>query len=310
MDRPSQEANTKADALDAAFERARRKLAGARDVIEARRGPLISTAAVLRWLKVAIFLCLLVALPLWAMQPVPKPSLWLQDPSFPLLCAVWVGMAVLLVRVYLRIKRMHPAEKVLRDFYAEVYSESKIRRLEEFVISDDFDGQPRKTPPFEITRELLPPTNGPELDSYWTTLRNPTGKGFYKANIRSLTWQEIAPDLRLAYVKVRLSRQTTLMHFAWMIPLFAVFIITKNHAIKDHLDAPYEQWATIGIWGLFFVVFTAMLWLLQQFGTTYRVRKLLVRSGKQWRLFCGDWEGWDERDLSWLDFPTPQTTKT
>ena len=134
------------------------------------------------------------------------------------------------------------------------------------------------------------------MDRYWETLCKPDGKPRYSLNVKRVKLQQIAGDLVLASLKLRILKNRP--NFAML--LMAIPVIPAALIADKLLPPPWSAMlTTISILASFWVVaFVALREV-----AVYRVRKLIVHSAGKWRMFCGDWEGWEEADLSWLDEP-------
>jgi hypothetical protein len=292
-------ANAEQAVLDAAFDRARAKLIDAHGEAEQSRAayPGISrTIPVFRWAAALVFF---VGLPLWIWLLVPdlvSPDIWLEKPLFPFSVVVAVGMAALMLRSVLRRGRMSAAERMIRHFYDAAGWESNrpIQHLSEFVIGADFDAAPRKAPAINPGAEPAQLSDGGALDKYWTELIRPSRKLRHQFTVDSVELSELDPGLQLASVKLRVVRVRKLPYE------LSVLVLIIPYCFESELNA-------ISSWLYFLLIvgaalaMVALLHLFSRATRTFRVHKLVVRCGNQWRLFCGDWEGWEERDLSWLD---------
>jgi hypothetical protein len=227
------------------------------------------------------------------------PATWSENATTPIAGALslWVvGAWVWLLR---RRSKLHPAERVLRDFYATLDDDGKIRQLEDFVTSQDFDDSQRRETPFGLKATVPRITNPPELDFYWNTLIRGNDRPRTGVEVVGIRLQEISDDLRLAYIRLRLSRRPT-----WLATLSYLVLIPV--AVLVGTEISINPWAQGAVAGCAVIVWMVLDRMIKRSLGEYRVRKLLVRSGRQWRLFCGEWEGHEEADLSWLDHPSEQ----
>jgi hypothetical protein len=90
----------------------------------------------------------------------------------------------------------------------------------------------------------------------------------------------------------------------WLATLSYLVLIPV--AVLVGTEISINPWAQGAVAGCAVIVWMVLDRMIKRSLGEYRVRKLLVRSGRQWRLFCGEWEGHEEADLSWLDHPSEQ----
>jgi hypothetical protein len=297
---PTQSAEQEQAQRQAAFQRARAKLASARGAEERRRKtiPHPQVFRALRWLLVAILIGVIVV---WTFDPATMdPATWSEDQTGPALIAILLWMVGYGGWWIVRRLRMHPAERVLHDFYASVDSDSLATGMEECVIQADFDAAPRKAPAFRPEEDVMPCISGAaEINWYWENLFKPAGKPRCRPLVRSVKLMQVEDDLYLASVKLRIVRRASQNLFIGM--LFPLIFLTM---MLDTEEVPFlHSQAGAGlIIGVTAVLITlGSYWFTHRKPGLFRVQKLVVSCGEQWRLFCGDWEGWEEVDLSWLD---------
>ena len=286
------------DELEVAFERARAKLDVALDDTEQTRttAPWVTKSNVILqvFLPAIVMVCLPLGLALWAPETLP-PEVWLTDPRFPLSVAVGVGLIAVILFDYRKRRRMPSAERTLRDFYSAAASvDDNVKGLAQFVVLADLDGAPRKQPPVNPTAKLPPLKNPKEVDQYWVNLGKLSPKHRHVISVEDVKFSEVSPEMVLASLKLRVVRVRRLPY------LLCYLIVVVPVVLEDFLMS-FGWWAFTGAFALAALAWLGLIRLLGRRGETHRVRKLLVRCGDKWRLFCADWEGYEERDLSWLD---------
>jgi uncharacterized protein (TIGR03382 family) len=194
-------------------ERAWKKLAAARDRTEVARSPLVSVSAVKLYALQSLAALVVVGLMAFLIARDPanwNPATWSENATTPIAGALSLYVVGAWAWLFRRRSKLHPAERVLRDFYATLNDDGKIRQLEDFVTSPDFDDSDRRETPFGPKATIPRITNGPELDFYWNTLIRGNGRPRAGVDVVGIRMQELADDLRLAYVRLRVSRRSTL----------------------------------------------------------------------------------------------------
>lgn len=188
-------------------------------------------------------------------------------------------------------------------FFRRVNAPLKHSMLSEFVLADDLQPAPRRSLPDRLaTTQRADRPADPGLIDYWTDLtRDELG--------RPNRWHFAPSGFRQSVV--------------------ADDLVLVSFKLKRTPHRPARDWTVIGLCfvpGVVLATYVAMYvhtllfvvaLLLVSHGPTeflrymdarqsqeFTVRKLLIRSGGQWLLFCADWEAYEEADLSWLD-PTP-----
>lgn len=299
---PLESAKEEQERLDGAFERARTKLAAARSPDEQARKTISWLSRPSLVLGVFGYLvCVgggLALIAAFAPEQM-NPSIWRAEPLFPVLLAgafLWALLAVWRVRAQ---RRWSPERRVIEGFYDAASEENPVN-LSQFVIQADLDGAPRRPP--SLVRDVQRPAlfDGITLNRYWKDLLKPERKWRYLVKIEDVVLSELEPDLKLASVKLRLTKFRRLSSDLWL------FAFVPLMVVADDIKAQGWWW----FWGAIGVVllgWIASVFIVNRKNQVYRVRKLLVRCGEQWRLFCADWEGYEERDLSWLDNPAPKS---
>ena len=289
--------------LEVAYTRARAKLDAALDDTEQARttvpwvakSNLVLQSIVLAFITVGVPL----ALVLWIPESLPF-EVWLTDPRFPLSLAVGVGIVGVSLFEHRMRRRMSSVERTIRDFYGAAASvDDKVKGLDQFVVLADLDGAPRKQPPVNQSAKLPPLKDGPEVDQYWANLGKLSPKHRQVINVEGVKLSELSPVLVLASLKLRVVRVRRL-------PFLLSYLVVLIPIIFHDLLVGYGWWLFFGAIALAGLAWFVLIRLLVRRGETHRVRKLLVRCGDKWRLFCADWEGYEERDLSWLDNPAPK----
>lgn len=151
---------------------------------------------------------------------------------------------------------------------------SGARRL---VAPNDFDGMPRGYPEEDaLGRGGVPPYRFGEADDfeeYWKGLVRYHPVPYCLSRFRNLRAEEIAPDLATVEFDLTVRLNTSL----WLLFLF----LAKIHP-------------SVG----------PLLWAFVEHQTRKRVtvhlRKVLYRVEDEWHLLNGEWQGPEEKDVSWL----------
>lgn len=285
----------------AALERARAKLAAARSATQCR-AEIPTFSPVYSFIKGSVFLVIAAGALIHTAMADPEhlhPAAWLSVPAVPIVLLFVVSLPVYALFWLRRRRAMHEAEHLVRDFYRAVSSKHDAFGLEQRVVDADFDAAPRRTPALHPEDDVLPCIGGgKELNWYWTNLLKPDGKRRFRTKVQSVRLLDLEDDLKLAQVKLRVSRQPDDQ-------LLSSAIVTIFVGLMM-LPAQYPWLEEDGrrFWVASMLIAPVMLagyWWANRKPGTFRVRKLVVHSGGKWKLFCGDWEGWEEADLSWLD---------
>jgi hypothetical protein len=244
--------------------------------------------------------------------------LWTRAPAFPdMLVGDWLALTLATMSaVYLcglALKRTFDgksttdpdaAEQRIRSFYEQT-KVSKLGGLSEHVIAHDLDGAPRKTPDIPLPRVYASSFGSEtELDRYWKQLLAIRVKRRTELDVERVRIKDIDSDLKLAFVKLKLSEVRVPGWFAWSL-LFGV-ILGVLPLQWEHIALPASKTNSAMLLGMVMsltLLAGVGLWMRLRVVSTEKrsVKKLLVRQGADWKLFCGDWEGWEESDLSWLD---------
>ncbi|MCA8916791.1 MAG: hypothetical protein KDB90_15465 [Planctomycetes bacterium] len=294
---PDQVAVAEQDALNAAFDRARAKLASARGELEQHRVTAPWASRPVQKLQYAFWLLACIAAPVSIAVFVPETlshTVWATDPRFPLMVVVALGFLTLALVSYRKRIAMSAPERIVRDFYSAASElEGKIAGVSEFVIAADLDGASRRRPGTNPEAALPPLNCGKDVDLYWTNLRRLSPRHRQLIAVEKVSLSQVEPDLYLASVKLRVTRvRKQLFVLSYLVILIPVLF--------NELQA-YGWWIYLAAFGAAGLAWLGLLRLLSRGTEVHRVRKLLVRCGKDWRFFCADWEAWEEHDLSWLD---------
>jgi hypothetical protein len=297
---PTQAAAAEQAVRQAAFQRARRKLASARRgeqaVFVPPRVSAWRRAGSISW---GTFCLVLLGLMVWSNPRVLQPAHWHEQPF--LLVALGTTLLMVLVFAVLGVlrRRLHPAERALHEFYGTASVDKKVSGLADSVVSADLDRSARRPPAFDCGVPQAPRIDSPEeLDRYWNTLLKPDGKPRYSLSVKNVQLASLADDMVLAQFRLRVMKSR-----ADFVLMAVVVVGMAGVALAQ--EALEQPWSAIAITTMFFAGFCLLAFAGQGEHASFRVRKLLVHSGGKWRLFCGDWEGWEEADLSWLDEQEP-----
>lgn len=298
MDAPCESNVNELEQREAAHLRAQTKLADARSEQEKKRQTYPWTTKALPRFKSAGVMALVLAMPVAVAYAAPEsvsPHNWIADPRFAFVLSISLFMAAVSLVVIVRRRRMDDIERTIHDFYETVSDcQGQAHDLMQFVVQSDFDGFARRDCPIPTRRPLPIPADRNALDRYWNLIVKGTSGRITSFDVDEIKQSEIAPDLRLVFVKLRLIRVPRLI--IWLIVAFIVIP-----------SALHQEMTSYGLWWHYivalFVICVGFRLGQRHYGTNevYRVRKVLVKCGGRWRFFCGDWEGWEERDLGWLD---------
>jgi hypothetical protein len=303
---PEQQAAEDNEVVQAAFERARAKLAAARSA-SAETQPGILSRLLYSLLCDRFFQAglLFAFLGLFALLYTSVKEL--EDAA---ILAVCVGAAVwFLYRAF----GGHGAYQAVRLFYGNALSrlrDAKVYSLSTSVVPADFDLSPRRPPAFNPEGALTTPiAESEDLDNYWNRLLVPEDGKRVSGGVKSIRLNELDDDLVLATAKVRLWREPAWVSQSFLLLIPVVVLVTLLASPSSEFEQTYFVLALL----LALLVAALVPWLLR-LGLhklpafqprTFTVRKLVVRSGGRWQMFCGDWEGHEEAYLSWLDGVPP-----
>jgi hypothetical protein len=296
---PVQAAEHEQAQRQAAFQRARAKLAAARGADEQQRSydSMFNRALGIALLAVIVFG--VIGLVVWAKPEALDPATWKSDPILPAVLGI-ILLATVAGIVFRRLKKPpSPAEIAVRDFYETASGDtSDADNFSRHVIQADLDDAARRAPAFEngiIRPERLDSPDA--LKRYWRCMFRPGFMLRYESKVKGVSLTPLADDLMLAHVKLRVARYSWGLAGLVFMAFIVLTIVLVGHAEGTQLEIPAGALLMGG------AIVAAQVLPLRNL-ETYTVRKLLVRCGEQWRLFCGDWEGWEEADLSWLDEPS------
>lgn len=193
-----------------------------------------------------------------------------KEPFFIGLAFMW-GFASLIVFLAWRIWSdgvPNTPKRALTIFYRALAG-GKSSRAAQMVVPNDFDAYPRYQPQIaHIGTGMNPrPFGAPgAFESYWNEMLRYHVAPYCLVSIKGVTVQEIAPDLEVVDFDLTLTMNTQL----WWLLIFVALLIA---AIVDVATRK-----TVKV----------------------HMRKLLYKVGDQWHLFDAEWQGYEERDLSWL----------
>ncbi len=304
---PTEAAQQEFEQQQAAFERARQKLAAARAPDEQSRP--FSFVVPLRVQVLLPGLMLLLLLPtgalltFWLDPTIGSEFDWSRHWRVVVAIALIGFTGIWLFRLGVVARRRISAsepDRAIIEFYKRVNHPLRHSQLQELVVSADSVPSPRRVPPTRLTESLAISTDwNPDLIDYWTTFtRNAKGlantRHFQPRNISKC---QVAPDLVLATFDLK---RTTVLGSTSTVFIMAAFGVALGIPI-----------ALLGVWigqvtdeligPASIAVGFSYRWWIERRAETFKVRKLLIRCGDGWRLFCGDWEAYEEADLSWLD---------
>lgn len=182
-----------------------------------------------------------------------------------LIALVFCGLPVLII---LSSKPDKP-KKALKEFYRAV-GRGNAKRALSLVTNADKDGFQRRQP---VIPKLGRPSGYPyALDSadgfkgYWNELVRTHPAPYCFTRISGLQVQEVKPGVVIADFELTLTMNTQLW---WILILVALLL-------------------------------AALVDILTRKVVKVRMRKVLVQVGDEWKLFNGEWQGYDEMDLRWL----------
>jgi hypothetical protein len=298
---------------DAAFERAREKLAKARrEDHRIRIGPGTGGGKLaLPTLRTIVFTLFLAMLPVAILTlPWVYPNRFGEYPVLAAVAALPVLIQAITYVVYKlgqrALRRLDPAEQTVRNFYSDVAAGS-MHDISRYVCSADLEDAPRRPPDIPLPM-FFPEYVGSEseLRSYWGQLLDLRPGRKFRPRVQRVRLVDIGPDLKLAFVRLSILE---LAHLGVLIAAFflgVVFapaiVIADVLNLQAYVPSSMEHLPGLVV-GAVLASAAALLWSRLRVMATHkrRVRKLLVRQGDDWKLFCGDWEAWEEADLSWLD---------
>ncbi|MBK8206596.1 MAG: hypothetical protein IPK87_07330 [Planctomycetes bacterium] len=160
-------------------------------------------------------------------------------------------------------------KKALKEFYRAV-GRGNAKRAMSLVTNADKDGFQRRQP---VIPKLGRPSGYPyALDSvdgyrgYWNELVRTHPAPYCLTRISGLQVQEVKPGVVIADFELTLTMNTQLW---WILILVALLL-------------------------------AALVDILTRKVVKVRLRKVLVQVGDEWKLFNGEWQGYDEMDLRWL----------
>lgn len=308
---PEQAAAAEQAQREAAFERARQKLAAARCALPAARTSLTFREWTFIFLVVLAFLAFVVGAPLATYFVVPganDPAQWSSNIDLPL-GLFGPPAAFLVIAAIFLFGRKKPrgseaveeAQTVVLKFYAPLTLPAKPTGMAEHVIAEDLDDAPRRPVPFHSY--VAPPIalRAPkDIDDYWKIMGWYDGKRRYRLDIEDSRFVSLADDLMQAHLTVAVRPNVWAL---FMVPfLLLILAMIGGDAIADHGGLFGSK--AVGS-SLAFLCAGGLLILWKQFPpkpvALLDVRKLIVRRAGEWLLFSGEWEGWEEADLSWLD---------
>jgi hypothetical protein len=294
---PVQAAEHEQAQRQAAFQRARAKLAAARAehaVRPEQRRALWGAIAIL----VSVLYFVAVGAYVWWRPEALSPSSWAHDITVPA-TLIAVPMAVaLLVLVRWVGGRRHPADDLVRSFY--MCAGAAPTALKRFVISQDLGDYPRRecsphpafSPPGMLDSEQA-------LTNYWKSMLRMADGTRLGLHVKSVRLTPISHDLLLAQTRLQVTRARPVKAFLYVMASIVAYGAAQWVLMGTLLEKPlFLLWMV--------VVFLILACVNSSLRTPVTARKLVVHNGGEWRLLCGDWEGWEEADLSWLDEQEPR----
>jgi hypothetical protein len=338
---PPHSALAEPGACEAAFERARRKLA-------ATRGSTVQLNTT-RWWKgpgargglalAAAMLGALMIIQSLSGRVVLSESDWPVRYAYVMAVAFGAGLLTWLAMRLWQSWRSRSADdpvSVLDEFFLRVSNPKSREDLHELVIKSDFDGNgrvlPRHIEPSParagpifkagyLWNELEPgavlhePTRAdtpdkakvapPGLMVYWGRIAHRKKPWRSHFSLGNSEVRFLAADVAL--VDFTLKERERFVPGDFMLATGGGMASALFGIGLDKIDPVIQTLVAYGL-GILAAILNAGLPAPWQ--EKHRLRKLVVRSGRGWKLFSGDWQTPDETDLSWLDSGPTQEPHT
>ncbi|MCC7508362.1 MAG: hypothetical protein IT464_03190 [Planctomycetes bacterium] len=183
-----------------------------------------------------------------------------------LIALLFVGLPFLIIRT----SKPDSPKKALKEFYRAV-GRGNAKRAMALVTNADKDSLQRRQPvipklgrPSGYTRSL---NDADGFKGYWNELVRTHPAPYCLTRVSGLQVQEVKPGVVIADFELTLTMNTQLW---WILILVALLL-------------------------------AALLDILTRKVVKVRMRKVLVQVGEEWKLFNGEWQGYEEMDLRWLD---------
>ncbi len=188
---------------------------------------------------------------------------------------VALGFASIPWIIFSRSRPVTP-QSAFKNFFRTL-SMGSHKRARALAISSDLDGFPRIQP---IVEKLGQPTGMPyrfqdpgQFKLYWDQLLRPRMPAYCRMAIRNVRQTPVAANVVLVEADITITTNST---------LWGMFIL-------------------LGV--VFGLVIYAIVDAATRTSVKLPVRKVLVKVGKEWRIFNAELMGVDEHDLSWLQRP-------
>jgi hypothetical protein len=267
--------------VSAALERARRKLPAVRQ--EARVPP-YSMLRTVAWLYIVIALCIALLI------GIPSSTVYLNF----VLVAIFLLQAAVFFILY-RSSRPDTPVRAVRAWIMAVMG-SKWRRVNSLTASSDRDDFPRRLPSGSNSIELT--LSGTlDLERYWREVRHCFKLPAQAWMIHSPKVQRVSD--RVAQVRFRLSTPRLPLHQFVLLIVLAILLVAVIGVVLPQSGQPamlsflvllpLSALTILPVFALFF------LWR-----NSYAMAKTVVYDGRQWRMFSGEWQAPEDRDLRWL----------
>ena len=194
----------------------------------------------------------------------------------------------------------------LREFYREATSgRPNTRRLSALLCNFDVPG-PRLQPVFHwMTATAVAALDSPKtVAKYWRALVRGNKEVVRRLTITGMEIEMPLPDVAVATVRMRATvvRRIPAAIAAVVGCAIVVAPFFAGVALVERFGISF--WTAVAAAGALGI---AIGWLLRKVlravaeRREVAVRKILVRSMRNWRLLSGEWETQDEADIAWLD---------
>lgn len=293
---PKQAAIAEQAIREAAVERARRKLVTAREMPAGGVGDWPWLVPTVLQAIVCIFLFIVCWLSLRNMPQIDMATWNVRDlPVETFYIALSFGFAAWFAVVFWRRWRGEPA-LVVRTFFERASDRRQRDNLYRVVIAADLDDTPRRLPAGDSRTSVNEAERPMTLTDYWRRVLERGRWTVGSLRVTGCRTIPLAPDLVLAQARVveTKSLRSGIADWLFSVVIFGpIFLFSSTHQVV--------AWA--GMLVVLTVYAATPIVYGWMFGRPIRIQKLLVRVGKQWRMFAGEWQAIEEADLSWLDVP-------
>lgn len=176
----------------------------------------------------------------------------------------------------------------------------KWERVDRLRLAADRDSFPRIVPGEGPSGGALLETPDDVL-RYWSELMSRNRLSRSQWLVSKVSSRPLAPDLMLVTFRLAVGRGSALIGLFVLIAISAILIASSALMPTDS-----SSMALFGsVPGVLIVVLVVALFLFSR-RRKFELTKLVIRRNDRWRVFNGEWQGPEERDLAWIKRPVQE----